>query len=604
MKDFCRSIEYPPDYGSQLCSGINLPTINFIVVGAGSAGATLASRLSEETSWNVLLLERGPDPPPTSEIPMYWASLLKSAFDYQYLSEPDEAFFKGLKNGVSSIPRGLVTGGCSSINVAMYIRGNKRDFDKWEEAGCTGWGYKSVMKYFLKAEDYHGTKLNYSIHNIGGPLTVTPYLGLDPAIKVFREGFDELGLPQMHDLNGQQFIGYGDADSTTRHGLRCSSAKAYLEPAKLRRNLFFARNILVRKVVFENKEDSKKAVGVEISVPNGDICVVPATNEVILSAGVIASPQILMLSGIGPVDHLREMGIPVLINAPVGFNYQDHPFFFGTVFSDRKNRSENEILTESRKLISDTFQLINQGISTMGMTKLVAFLNTRNDSEYPNVQLMTMRISRGTMMQTANGKHKLYNMFGLSDQVADQFTKLNNVTDLIFVLVILLDVKSRGRVQLATKHPTDYPKIYTGLLHDTEEVDTLLQGIKYVQRLADTKAFKQYGYELEHVNYEACSNADMKSEEYWICAIKQIATGFYHPGGTVPMGDANNADAVLTPRLNVKGVSALRVVDASSMPTMVSSNPNAAVIMMAEKAADMIKEDHNKPTDYYINLTK
>lgn len=599
-------IEYSLDYGPRLCNDAVKTRIDVIVAGAGSAGATLAGRLSEEGSLNVLLLELGEDAPNTSEIPLMWASLLKSKYDYQYVSEPDPVFFKGLKDQVSSIPRGFVSGGCSSINVAMYIRGNKRDFNLWEAQGCTEWNYESVIKYFLKSEDYNGPEdFDRSIHHIGGPLTVTPFKAPDPALGIFRRGFQELGLANKTDLNSDhQYIGYGNSDSTTRNGLRCSSAKAYLEPAKLRRNLLFARKVLVRRVVFEDDgTGSKKAVGVEVTTPNGNVCVVRAELEVILSLGVIGSAQVLMLSGVGPKEHLTAMGIPVVADLPVGFGYHDHACFIGTLFSDRKSRPDKEIQDESQKLIDDTYKLMNEGISTMGMTKLVAFLNTKKDSEYPDVQLMTMRISRGTMMNTVNGKHKLYNMFGLSDQSAAHFTELNNKTDSIFVIVILLDVRSRGRITLATTDPKDHPKIDTRLLNDPEEVNTLLQGVKFVQKLANTKAFKDYGYELEYIAYEACKHLAPMSDEYWICAFQQIATGFYHPAGTVKMGAADDPTAVLTPQMRVKGVNGLWVVDAGGMPSLVSANPNAAVIMMAEKMADVIKTYLGKPTDYYVNLT-
>lgn len=582
--------DFPEDYGSKICKDDK--SFDFIVAGAGSAGSTLASRLSEEFSWNVLLLERGFDPPPLSEIPIMWASLLKSDVDYNYVSQPDERLFKGLEGQVSSIPRGKLSGGCSSINVAIYLRGHRKDYDEWEKLGCTGWNYDSVIGYFLKSEDYHGESSETSLHHVGGPLTVCGYHSPDPAIEVFSNGFAEMNLPRVTDLNGPVSVGYGFADSTTRDGKRCSTYKAFISLTKSRTNFYFARNTTVRRVVFD---DSRKAIGVEVTAPSGAVCVLKATQEVILSLGAIASPQVLMLSGIGPKKHLGDIGIPVIADSPVGLHYQDHPCFIGLVFYDRKTRSIDLIQAESQKLIVDTYGLFQKNIATMGLTKSMAFVNTKYDgTPYPDIQLMTMRISYRTMWNTYNKKHKLYNMFGYSEETANLFTAQNNKTDSLFVILILSESKSTGYIELNSKDPEDYPKIYPNFLRHEEDIQSLLEGVRFVERLSTTEAFKNAGYELEFIDYPNCRNFQPGSDEYWICAFEQILTGFYHPAGTCRMGAVDDANSVLDPRMRVKGVTNLRLVDAAAMPKLVSVNPNAAVIMMAEKAADMIKEDYGK----------
>lgn len=581
--------DYPIDYGKEICESSH--TYDFVVAGAGSGGATLASRLSEEQSWNVLLLEKGQDPPQLSETPILWASLLKSDIDYKYVSQPDEFLFKGLEGNVSSIPRGKVSGGCSSINVAIYLRGHRKDYDEWAKLGCEGWNYDSIMQYFLKSEDYRGHSVDTSIHQVGGPLTVSAYESPDPAIKVFSEGFAEMNLPKVADLNGPVSIGYGFADSTTRDGKRCSTYKAFISLTKPRKNFHFARNVTALRVVFD--ETQTRAIGVEVMAPDGKICIINVTKEVILSLGVIGSPQVLMLSGIGPRQHLNDLKIPLIADLPVGQNYQDHPCYVGLVFTDRKNRLPDEIKAESMQLIKDTYALYQKGIGTMGLTKLMAFVNTKNDgTAYPDIQLMTMRISYQTMWNTFNKRHKLYNMFGLSEESASFFTDLNNQTDLIFIILILSESKSTGYLKLNSADPLDYPKIYPNFLRHDDDFQSLLKGARFVEQFSQTEAMKNSGFEFEYIDYVPCRKFEKGTDEYWKCAFEQILTGFYHPAGTNRMGAENDPKAVLNPRMKVKYTENLRVVDASAMPKLVSINPNAAVIMMAEKAADMIKEDN------------
>lgn len=577
-----------------MCTGDSAEsTYHFIIAGAGSAGSTLANRLSEVAHWNILLLERGHDPSGVDyEIPLFWTNNFKSEYDYNYKSEQDPLLFKGLEGEVSTIARGRASGGSSAINANIFLRGTKKNYDDWQEMGCDGWNYETVKEYFLKLEDYRdswqNTNSSHPTHHIGGPVSVSPFNASDPAISVFKKAFKETKLDYIPDLNELHGTGYGYIVGTTKNGKRCSTFQAYISSCTNRKNFFYARNTLVKRVVFD--EGKKKAIGVEIKAPNGKSCILKAKNEVILSLGVINTPQILMLSGIGPKDHLKEMKIPLISDLPVGLNYHDHPTFMGLTFSDRKNRPPEVIKNESAKLINKTM-LIAKNLATVGLSKLMAFLRTGSEEETPDLQMIITRIPYQSAFHTANRKHILNNLFGLSDETTDLYTKLIDKTDVILIIYIILQTKSRGYLKLRSLDPEDQPKIVFSFLND-DDMDTFLNGSRYVEALSQTKAFSNAGLEMEYLKFKPCLGNPLGSKEYWKCTITHISTGFFHPVGTARMGSKDNLEAVLNPRMQVKYVQSLRVVDASAIPKQPSVNPNACVIMMAERAADLIKEDY------------
>lgn len=564
------------------------------MVGAGSAGSTLAVRLSEIASWNVLLLERGNDEIGDHiDIPSNWFQNLKTPLDYDYQSEPDENLYKGLSNEVSSVPRGKASGGSSTVNAQIFLRGSRKDYDDWKDMGCEGWDYESALQYFKKMEDYRGRNYNPIYHNKGGPLTVSTLHSVDPVVPVFLQGFAETNLTFVPDLNGDFKAGFGFPDSSTRDGRRCGTFKAYVPLAKSRRNFFFARNVFVRKVIVD--EQTRTAKGVEVSLANGKTCSVNVLKEVILSAGTIASPQLLMLSGIGPKAHLESLGIPVIADLPVGQNYHDHPGFAGMILTDRINRSIAQIQAESIKTINDIKDLTEKKLGTIGLSTPQAFINTLNDgSPQPDIQLVIARVPFQSLHQTTNKKSALHNLYGISEKTSDLFAEWINKTDILLMILIICQGKSRGHIELKSTNPEDGPKIYPNLLGTQEDIDKMLRGVHYVQKLAKTESVVNAGLELQRINYEACQEYDFESDDYWKCAFNQILTGFYHPVGSVKMGAENDASAVLNPRLKVKQVNNLRVVDGSSIPQIVSVNVNPSIIMLAEKAADLIKEDYGK----------
>ncbi|XP_050432419.1 glucose dehydrogenase [FAD, quinone]-like [Adelges cooleyi] len=588
-----RAIVYPKDYAPELEYGQSNVQFDFIVVGAGSAGATLAARLSEVAEWNVLLLEAGGDPPETEEVPLLWETMLRTDVDWNYSTEPDEKMFKGMENGRVYVPRARMVGGSSSLNVMIYLRGTKRDFERWVQAGCDGWDYDTVMKHFKKSEDFvDNMRFNKTIHSRGGPLTVSPYVPSDPAIAVFSAGATELGMNHVADFNQiDPVLGYGMADSTTRDGLRCSTLKAFLLPASERPNLYVAKNTRATKILFD---ENRRATGVEILMPGGTKKVVNSRLEVIVSAGVIGSPQLLMLSGVGPAEHLREIGIDLVADLGVGANFHDHVVFLGLVFTDRKNRPKEEIQAESTKRAAEHMALTAQGKSTLGLSGMLTFINTKMEQTYPDVEMMKMRLSYNMLDKSMNGKNMLSNMFGLSDEVAALYKDLNKQSDLVLMMPICNNIISTGYVQLKSTDPLEHPKIVANFLKHEEELETVLGAIDFVIQLSKTEAVMNAGLVLEHLKFPNCAGHEWATRDYWLCSIEQVATSLYHVAGTNKMGAVEDTTTVIDPQMRVKNVTSLRVIDGSAIPHLVAYNPNAVTIMMAEKGADLIKSSYGK----------
>lgn len=558
---------------------------DFIVVGAGSAGSVLASRLSEIENWKILLLEAGGDETEISDVPLMAGYLQLSKLDWKYKTEPSGKACLAMNGGRCNWPRGKVLGGSSVLNYMLYLRGNRRDYDNWELLGNIGWSFNDVLHYFKKSEDNVNPYLTKSpYHGRGGPLTVSEAPYHTPLAAAFIEAGIELGY-ENRDINGEHQTGFMIAQGTIRKGSRCSTAKAFLRPARNRNNLHIAMYSHVTKVLIDSQ--TKMAFGVEF-IRDKRIYYVHAVKEIILSSGSVNSPQLLMLSGVGPKHQLKKHNIPVITDLSVGENLQDHIALGGLTFTINQPVSiiENRFHTMSTVL---EYAIFGQGpLTILGGVEGLAFVNTKytNTSEdFPDIEFHFVSGSTNS-----DGGNQLMKIHGLKNSFYQAvFAPLNN-QDTFSIFPMLLRPKSVGSIKLRSKNPFDYPFIYPNYFDKEEDIKTLVEGTKIAIALSRTKSFQRFGAKLSNYRFPECKQFSIYSDDHWECMIRYYSATIYHPVGTCKMGPYWDSKAVVDPQLRVYGIHRLRIIDASIMPSMVSGNTNAPIIMIAEKGADLVKE--------------
>ena len=528
-------------------------SFDYIIVGGGTAGCVLASRLSADPRVRVLLLEAGPESNSMwVGMPIAFSKLFMSkTLNWGYSTEPEAK----LNDRPIYWPRGKLLGGCSAINGLSYIRGHFEDFNLWRQLGNAGWGWSDVLPYFLKSERRDGPLGEY--HGRQGPMAVSDLRYVHPTARDFIAAGANLGIRRTDDLNGAVLEGIGHPHYTIDRGVRHSTADAFLKPARNRANLTVETEALTRSVLVEGG----RVVGVKYE-RGGAIRLALAGREVLLSAGAIGSPQILMLSGIGPADHLKQHGIAVTADLPgVGENLQDHPYAHCTCRT-RPADSLNPQFQGLRLLWHGiNYYLAKRGPLTIGAAQAMAFVRGLPGAHRPDLQINFRPLS-----------HRYDERSRISPDPVPRIT----------AAVCYLQPKSRGRLLLKSAEPKAAPAIYANYLDDVQDEQAMVAGVKWVRRLFATEPLKS------RVLSEDAPGEDCRSDDDIRGFLRATGQTMCHPVGTCKMG--HDSLAVVDDRLRVRGIGGLRVADASVMPIITSGNTAAATIMIAEKAADFAIE--------------
>jgi choline dehydrogenase len=535
----------------------HLPPYDYVVVGAGSAGCVLANRLSADPGARVLLLEAGgKDDYFWIKIPVgYLFTINNPRTDWCFKTEPEP----GLNGRALNYARGRVLGGCSSINAMIYMRGQRSDYDHWAAVGNRGWSWKEILPYFIRVEDYaHGAD---ELHGAGGELRVEERRVSWAILDAWRDAAEECGIPKITEFNRGDNFGNAYFQVNQRRGVRVNMVRAFLRPVQHRSNLTVLTHTHVARVIVEGRDGERRATGLEIRRADGSTARVTARREVVLAAGAIGSPQLLQLSGIGPGALLQAHGIPVVHDLPgVGENLHDH-LQVRLMFKIRNGRTLNERANSliGRGLMGLEYFLFRTGPLTMPPSQLGAFAKSDPGQPTANIEWHVQPLS------------------------LDKFGEPLHPFPAITPSVCNLRPTSRGHVRITSPDPLAHPAIRLNYLTTPEDQRVAVDGMRFTRRIMAARALARFMPEEWRPGSAIESDADL------LHAAGDLGTTIFHPVGTCRMGP--DVMAVVDDRLRVRGVDGLRVVDASVMPRITSGNTNAPTVMIAEKGAEMIRDD-------------
>jgi choline dehydrogenase len=524
---------------------------DFVVVGAGSAGCAIAARLSEDPATRVILIEAGgEDKNRWIHIPLgFGKTFADASVNWCYETEPDP----GAADRRIFWPRGKVLGGSSSINGMVYIRGQAEDFDHWRQLGNTGWSFDDVLPYFKRSE--HQTRGADAFHGTGGPLCVSDVPDKHPICEAFIKAATSLGFPRNDDFNGAGQDGVGYHQTTTRNGRRCSTAVGYLHPAMSRANLRVVTNALTEKIVF----DGRRATGVTFR-QDGQTRTARAAAEVILCSGAVNSPQLLMLSGIGPAAHLAQHGIALVHDlSGVGQSLQDH-YSAPLKYKCALPITVNDVMQSNLRKVKAGLQyyMFKNGPLAMGTSPAALFARTRPELASADIKCSMSPFS--------------------AERPQDGLHPWSGFTTIVYQL----RPESRGKIELRSASPADPPAVYPNYLATPTDQQTIVDGLKLLRRIMAEPHMRRF------IESEFQPGPATESDEQLLDYARRRGSTVFHPTSTCKMGV--DAMAVVDPELRVHGTDGLRVADASVMPTVVSGNTNAATIMIGERAADMVRQ--------------
>ncbi|XP_023014366.2 glucose dehydrogenase [FAD, quinone] [Leptinotarsa decemlineata] len=559
-------------------------TYDFIIVGAGGSGTVVASRLSENDNFNVLLLEAGDFGNNFTDIPAMYFPVEYTDYNWGFFSTPQKTCCLGMVDKKCPLPRGRGVGGSTLINGGIYARGSRLDFDRWaKHVNDSTWSYEKVLPYFKKSEDFHhrdkAAPVYEPVHGKGGLWNVEYHLPRSPQLNSWLAANEELGYG-VADYNSGTGLGASPFQLNTINGRRLDGGKAFIHPFLGRKNLHLVKEAYVTKILIDHIRSS--AEGVVFTLHHKKYTA-KASKEVIMSAGVFQTPQLLMLSGIGPKKHLESLNIPVVKNLQVGSFLKDHPTFYGVVFGSN--------YTEPTKPLKEQVEEYLRGygaLSLSGNNQGVGFFESKftKGTGYPDIEIgMVPAVAISDLSQRT---------FSLTDQTYEDLWKPMNRSQSYITYVISLHAESTGTVRLNSSDPYEYPIVDVNFLSDPKgkDIETICEGVQILMNLSKTQAFQKIGAKLGGRPLKACKEFEYLSKPYWYCAIRQVTMNIYHPASTCPMGNNPERGDVVDSHCKVHGIKKLRIADASVFPFSLAGHPTAAVVMVGEVVSDLIKKEY------------